>query len=137
MPLKNRQLSFRNLSGEQDYPLLLDLNRRSRAADHNPQPITLEAIAQVLANMDGLTQQQGVIIALLANIPIGYSRLGWYSSRPETQLYYQISFMVQEKRGLWADLIAENERRLLGMKFMLMLFTGLWGWPNTACRLLG
>jgi mycothiol synthase len=112
MQYKNRELAFRNLSGEQDYPLLLDLNRRSRAADHNPEPITLEAIAHVLAHMDGLSREQGVIIAALEGMPIGYSRLGWYSSRPETRLYYQISFMIPEQRALWPALIAENERRL-------------------------
>jgi mycothiol synthase len=112
MQHKNHELTFRNLLGEQDYPLLLELNLRSRKADHNPEPITLDAIAHVLANMDGLTQEQGVIIASLEGKPIGYSRLGCYSSRPETWLYYQISFMVPEKRALWPALITENEHRL-------------------------
>jgi ribosomal protein S18 acetylase RimI-like enzyme len=109
-----RQLTFRNLAGEQDYPLLLDLNLRSRAADHNPELITVEAIAHVLANMDGLTAEQGVILALFDGLPIGYSRLGWYSSRPETRLYYQVSFLPGEYRSLgwWPLLVMENERRL-------------------------
>lgn len=92
-------LTFRNLTDECDYPLLLELNHSSRQADNDPDPITLEVFANVLANMDGLTAQQGVIIALQDENPIGYSRLGWYSSRPET-------------RALWPLLVAENERRL-------------------------
>ena len=56
-------LTFRNLTDERDYPLLLELNYRSRQADNDPEPITLEVIADVLSNMDGLTAQQGVIIA--------------------------------------------------------------------------
>jgi ribosomal protein S18 acetylase RimI-like enzyme len=112
MQHKTRALAFRNLLGEQDYPLLLDLNQRSRAADHHPEPITLEAIAHALAHMDGLSREQGVIIAALEGVPIGYSRLGWYSSRPETRLYYQISFMIPKQRALWPALVAENERRL-------------------------
>ncbi|HBY06668.1 MAG TPA: hypothetical protein DEH22_02335 [Chloroflexi bacterium] len=107
-----RKLTFRNLLTEQDYPLLLELNLRSRQADHMPEPVTLEAIAQVLTNMDEPTQEQGVIFAALAGTPIGYSRLGWYSSRPATRLYFQISFMVPEERAFWPALIAENERRL-------------------------
>lgn len=114
-------LSFWNLRDERDYPLLLELNRSSREADgagysgadtSGPDSITLEAIAQTLANMDGLSAQQGVIIAAQAGEAIGYSRLGWYSSRPQTRLYYQISFLRAEKRFLWSALIAENERRL-------------------------
>ncbi len=53
-----------------------------------------------------------MIIASLDETPIGYSRLGWYSSRPETRLYYQISFLRPDKRALWPLLVAENERRL-------------------------
>ncbi|MBN1920053.1 MAG: GNAT family N-acetyltransferase [Anaerolineae bacterium] len=111
------ELSFWNLRDERDYPLLLGLNRSSREADHAagtgaPDPITLEQIAEVLAAMDGLSAQQGVIIAAQAGEAIGYSRLGWYSSRPQTRLYYQISFLRPEKRFLWSALIAENERRL-------------------------
>lgn len=105
-------LTFRNLTDERDYPLLLELNHSSRQADNDPEPITLEVIAEVLTNMDGLTAQQGVIIASQDETPIGYSRLGWYSSRPETRLYYQISFLRPEKRALWLLLVAENERRL-------------------------
>ena len=79
------RLTFRNLTDGRDYPLLLELNHSSRQADNDPEPITLEVIANVLANMDGLTAQQGVIIAAQDETPIGYSRLGWYSSRPETR----------------------------------------------------
>ncbi|MBN2147634.1 MAG: GNAT family N-acetyltransferase [Anaerolineales bacterium] len=109
------QLTFRNLQGEDDYPLLLELNRSSRQADGYDEPITLEAIAHTLANyMEGLTRQQGVIIAFMDGAPVGYSRLGYYSSRPQTRLYYQISFLGQEQRqrGFWPLLVAENERRL-------------------------
>ena len=110
-------LTFWNLRDERDYPLLSQLNRSSREADYPagigaPDPITLEQIAEVLAAMDGLSAQQGVIIAAQAGEAIGYSRLGWYSSRPQTRLYYQISFLRPEKRCLWPALIAENERRL-------------------------
>ncbi len=105
-------LTFWNLRDARDYPLLLELNRSSRQADGDPAPITLEAIADVLAHMDGLSQEQGVILTSVGDTPIGYSRLGWYSSRPQTRLCYQISFIIPEKRALWAALIAENERRL-------------------------
>lgn len=114
MQPRNNQVTFRYLSGEQDYPLLLDLNLSSRKADDDPEPITIEAIANVLANMDGLTREQGVIIAFHNNTPIGYSRLGWYSSHPENRLYYQISFLREEHRSsyFWLAMVAENERQL-------------------------
>ena len=107
-------LSFWTVRSEADYALLLELNRSSREADHNSEPVTLEAIARALANMDGLTPQQGVIVAAREGQPVGYSRLGWYSSRPETRLYYQISFLRAEARarGVWPQMIADNERRL-------------------------
>ena len=64
--------------------------------------------------MDGLSQQDGVLIASLENTPIGYSRLGWYSSRSENRLYYQVSFLRQEfrSRDIWPQMIANNERHL-------------------------
>ena len=105
-------LTFRNLTDERDYPLLLELNHRSRQADNDLDPITIEVIANLLSNMDGLSAQQGVVIASQDEIPIGYSCLGWYSSRPETRLYYQISTLHPESRSLWPLLVAENERRL-------------------------
>jgi ribosomal protein S18 acetylase RimI-like enzyme len=111
---KSHGLTFRHFQGEQDYPLLLELNRSSRQADNEPLPITLEMIVHVLGNMDGLTPEQGVIIASLEGKPVGYSRQGWYSSRPETRLYYQISFLRKEYRqhGVWLDIVKENECRL-------------------------
>ena len=111
---RNDQLAFKNLRDESDYPLLLELNQSSREADHDHETITLDMIAQALSNMDGMTQQQGVIIASLGDKPVGYSRLGWYSSRPNTRLYYQISFLLPEyrTRGFWPQMIADNEHRL-------------------------
>jgi ribosomal protein S18 acetylase RimI-like enzyme len=107
-------IQYRNLQDESEYPLLLDLNHSSRRADSNVQLVTVQEIAQTLAHMDGLTPQRGVIIAYLGDTPMGYSRLGWYSSRPETRLYYQVSFMRQEFRAGdgWAQMVAENERHL-------------------------
>jgi len=127
-PATDHELTFRNLRDESDYPLLLELNRSSRQADHNDMPITLEDIAYTLAHqMDGLTPAQGVIIACQGDTPVGYSRLGWYSSRSETRLYYQVSFLCMEYRGrpdmstgqergfgpaFWPAMVMENERRL-------------------------
>jgi len=114
MQPQNNQLTFRNFSGEQDIPLLLELNLSSRKADGDPEPITLEEIANALANIDRVTLEQGVIIAFANAAPIGYSRLGWYSSHPGNRLYYQISFLGEEHRSSddWPAMVAENERRL-------------------------
>ncbi len=114
MQPQNNQLTFRNFSGEQDIPLLLELNLSSCKADGDPEPATLEDFANALANMDRLTLEQGVIIAFANATPIGYSRLGWYSSHPGNRLYYQISFLGEEHRasGFWPVVVAENERRL-------------------------
>ena len=111
------RLTFRGLQGESDYPLLLDINRSSRQADKINQAVSLEDIARAFAQMDGLITARGVLIASLADVPaaaIGYSRLGWYTSCPDTRLYYQISFLKQEYRGLgfWQKMIRQNERRL-------------------------
>ena len=39
-------LVYRGVSGKEDYPLLLEINRSSRQADHDPEPITLAQIAE-------------------------------------------------------------------------------------------
>ncbi len=110
-------LTFRGVRDESDYPLLLEINQSSRRADKNDESVSLEDIAHALAHMDGLTPAQGVLIASLADVPavaIGYSRLGWYTSRPDTRLYYQISFLRQEyrDRDFWQTMVQQNERRL-------------------------
>ena len=104
-------LKFRNFRDEKDFPLLLEINRSSREADHNSKQVTLEEIAEALAQMECVTPQEGVIIALLEDKPVGYSRLGWYSSSPNNCLYYQISFLRKEYRGqnLWTQMITKNE----------------------------
>lgn len=115
MTESHHSLTFWNLRDERDYPMLLELNRSSRQADHDPDLVTLEAIVHVLEHMDGLSAQQGVIIAADAGEAIGYSRLGWYSSHPDNRLYYHISFLREEYRSsdFWPAMVAENERRLL------------------------
>jgi mycothiol synthase len=108
------RLVFRNLRDEGDYPLLMEINHSSHQADGTNEKITLEEIANVLSQMDGLSQQEGVIIAFLGNLPIGYSRLGWYSSSSLSRLYYQVSFLCQEYRSndLWSEIVANNEQIL-------------------------
>lgn len=48
-------LTFCNLTNERDYPLLLELNHSSRQANNVPAPITIEVIANVLANINHRT----------------------------------------------------------------------------------
>lgn len=88
MQPQNNQLTFCNFPRGLDSPLLSELNLSSRKADGDPEPITMENIANALANMDRVTLEQAMIIAFANAAPIGYSRLGWYSSHPGNRLYY-------------------------------------------------
>jgi ribosomal protein S18 acetylase RimI-like enzyme len=77
----------------------------------------LEDIAQAFAPSDELDPGRDVMIAFLVDepsTPIGYSRLGWYTSRPDTRLYYQISRLKQEFRGhgLWESMVRQSELRM-------------------------
>lgn len=110
-------LTFRGVQGANDYPLLLEINRSSRRADHNDAPVSLEQIAEAFAPSETFNPAREVLIAFLAGAPqtpVGYSRLGWYSSRADNRLYYQYSRLKQEFRGggLWQILVQEAERRL-------------------------
>jgi mycothiol synthase len=112
-------LTFRGMRGENDYPLLLEINHSSRQADHNEAVVTLEDIAHTFAQMVDLDPARDVLIASLDGAPaaIGYSRLGWYSSRADTHLYFQVSFLRQEFRHLriWQAMVQQNECRLREM----------------------
>ena len=106
LPAATNPLIFRGVQGESDYPLLLAINLSSRQADHDPEPITLEQIAEAFAPSAELDPARHVLIACLAEQPetaIGYSRLGWYSSRSDNRVYYQYSRLRREYRGrgLW------------------------------------
>lgn len=109
-------LSFRGMQGDSDYPLLSAINRSSRKADHNDVIVSQEDIARAFAQIEGLDPARDVLIALLPEEPsaVGYSRLGWYSSRADTRLYYQVSFLRQEfrGRGIWKLMVRQSERRL-------------------------
>lgn len=110
-------LIFRGIEGEGDYPLLLDINLSSRQADHDDTHVTLEQIAEAFAPADDFNPARDVLIAYLAGehpIPVGYSRLGWYSSSADNRLYYQYSRLKQEYRGggLWQALVRQAERRM-------------------------
>jgi mycothiol synthase len=114
---KPAPLIFRGVEGERDYPLLLAINLSSRQADGDPESITLEQIAEAFAPSDELDPARHVLIACLANEPetaVGYSRLGWYSSRADTRLYYQYSRLTGEyrRRGWWEMLVRQTEQRI-------------------------
>ncbi|HZU85878.1 MAG TPA: GNAT family N-acetyltransferase, partial [Anaerolineaceae bacterium] len=110
-------LIFRGVQGESDYPLLLGIIRSSLQADKNDEIVSLEDIARSYAPSDAMDPTRQIVIASLADAPadaIGYSRLGWYSSRADTRLYFQVSFLRQEFRSsdFWQVMVRQNERRL-------------------------
>lgn len=111
-----RGLSFRGVQGECDYPLLLAINLSSRQGDKNDEVVSLEDIARVLAASKNKNPARNVLIAFLddESTPVGSNRLGWYSSRADTRLYFQISFLRKEFRGcgIWQAMVRQNERRL-------------------------
>jgi mycothiol synthase len=93
------------------------INRSSHQADNKVMAASLEEIARVFASSERMDPARNALIAFLANEParaIGYSRLGWYSSREDTRLYFQVSFLAQEYRGrgLWEAMVRRNEHRL-------------------------
>ena len=116
-PTEASPLIFRGIEGEQDYPLLLAINLSSRQADGDPESISLEQIAEAFTSSEELDPARHVLIACLADEPgtaVGYSRLGWYSSRADTRLYYQYSRLRGEYRcrGLWEGLVYQTEQRI-------------------------
>jgi mycothiol synthase len=113
-------LTFRPLRGEVDYPLMLAVAQGSNRADGIGALATLEDIERVCRPADGYDPARDVLLALGAGTAgeapavIGYSRVGWYSGREDTRLYYQVSFLLPEwrGRGVWPVMVRENERRL-------------------------
>ena len=116
-PTQPIPLVYRGVSGERDYPLLLEINRSSRQADHDPEPISLAQIAEACAPSAELDPARQILIACLAEEPetaIGYTHLGWYTSRADTRLYYQYSRLRGEYRagGVWEAMIRQTEQRM-------------------------
>ena len=109
-------LAFRGMQGEQDYPLLVEINLSSRAADHDPHGLTVEDMQQTFAGLDDFSPARNIRVAITGEPPaaIGYSRLGWYASAKDNRNYFQISFLRQEYRasGVWPLMIRDNERCL-------------------------
>jgi len=113
-------LTFRRLRGEADFPLMLAVAQGSNRADRTGGRVSLADIERVCTPRDGYDPSQDVLLALAAGAGggapavIGYSRVGWYSGLEDTRLYYQISFLLPEWRGLglWQAMVQENERRL-------------------------
>jgi mycothiol synthase len=110
-------LSFRGIQNERDYPILLTILQNSRKADRDDEEVSLEDIVKAFTPSSGLDPTQDVLVASLASeltVAIGYSRVGWYSSCEDTQLYYQISHLIPEYRegGYWQAMVQQNELRL-------------------------
>ncbi len=117
IPTESSPLIFRGVEGAQDYPQLLVINLSSRQADGEHESITREQIAEAFAPSDELDPARHVLIACLADEPetaVGYSRLGWYSSRADTRLYYHYSRLRGEyrRRGWWEMLVRQTEQRI-------------------------
>ena len=58
-----------------------------------------------------------ILIACLAEAPeiaIGYTHLGWYTSRADTRLYYQYSRLRGSIAlgGVWEAMIRQTEQRI-------------------------
>lgn len=116
-PIQTRRLVFRGIQVEADLPQLLEINLSSRQADGDQTQVTLEGLAQAFAPSDNFIPSRDVLIAFLADSPataVGYTRTGWYSSRPDNRLYYQNTRLKQAFRGqgLWEEIIEGGEERI-------------------------
>ncbi len=111
------KLIYRGIQGEEDYALLWDIYRSSSQADQHEVTETLEDLTKVYAPSPTFNPEKNVIIAVLpgdSDQAIGYSRVGSYTSRADTRLYYQICHIRQEyRRGpFWRWMVEKNEARL-------------------------
>ncbi len=109
---------YRGFDDTSDLPLLQHLLEMSDAADGKTS-LSIEYLTKFCQSTERFTPSRDLQIAYLENsdgklLPIGFSKVSWYSGFDNAKLLYQLSFLLKEYRaqGIWPIIVRHNELHL-------------------------
>jgi mycothiol synthase len=107
-------LGFRRFRGPSDFPRMVEVAKRSKAADGIEEVDSVEEMARNYANLKNSDPYQDLVIAEVNGEVIGYKRVEWWAEHDGTHIYGHVGFLVPEWRGkgIGRALIRHSEQRL-------------------------
>lgn len=115
----SEKLTFRNLQGESDFPLMLALAVASDLGDQIHDTFSLDDLRNWCAPSPRFDPSADLLFAMAQNdggesTVIGFSRVSWYTGAEDTRLYSQYSVLHPDwrKPGIWPAMVRQNDHRL-------------------------
>lgn len=108
-------LWFRHYEGEQDLPAMLEVISSAKVADGIERSDTLENIRNTYAHLTNCDPYQDVLIAMVNDEMVAYSRVSWSDERSSgAMLYESFGFVKPEwrRKGLGTAMLHANQQRL-------------------------
>lgn len=107
-------LTFRRFRGPEDYPHMLAVINRSKAADGVERSDTLEDMANNYAHLENCDPFTDLLIAEVNAQVIAYNRVFWYEQYDGIRAYTTFGFMLPEwrRRRIGTAMFNHSERRL-------------------------
>lgn len=107
-------LTFRNYRGDEDLPGILEVGKRSRAADGIEMAMTVEDLRGIYADAKNCDPVQDLLIVEVAGEMVAYSRLFWVEDHDGCHNYLHQAYVVPEHRGtgLYQTILEWNESRI-------------------------
>src|SRR5437868_3020695 len=101
-------LTFRHFRGEDDYPKMAEVRRKSKGHDQVDPLSTLESVASTEEIKESITDNhcnplQDIIMVEMNGNVIGYSKIGWWTEKDGTWLYLHASYLLPEWRNKGID----------------------------------
>ena len=93
-------LSFRHFRGDSDYPIILDINTRSKIADGMGHDIhTLDSITHVYSNTPNHDPYNDTLFAEINGMAVAFNRVYMERELEGPRIYNHVGFVVPEWRG--------------------------------------
>ena len=108
-------LSFRRFhSGEQDFPLMVDLINLCNQADQIEEVTNLEELRNNYTHLTNCDLDQDVLVVEVDGQMVGYTRVWWVDEPDNGLIYYHLANLHPEwrRKGLGTAMLAWNQSRL-------------------------
>jgi mycothiol synthase len=107
-------LSFRRFRGSSDFPKMVEITTRSKAADKIEEVDTVEEMARNYSNLRNVDPYRDIVIVEVNGEPIAHKQVEWWAELDGRHIYFHHGYMVPEWRGkgIGRALIRHSEQRL-------------------------
>lgn len=108
-------LWFRHFEGEKDFPGMLAVISAAKQADGVERTDTLENITNMYSHLTNCDPYKDVLIAMVGDEMVAYSRLHWYEELVSRAIIYSSFGFIKpawRRKGIGTCMLHNNQRRL-------------------------